>query len=491
MIAFIGVLLLAAPARADEPPPRADVAAALRKAAGFFHARVARHGGYVYRVSGDLALREAEGTTGPHTIWVQPPGTPAVGEAFLDAYRATGDKFYLDAARDAGRALRLGQLHSGGWFYRVEFDPRDRAAFAYRVDLDGKPLPDPTTAADRGASGWDVWKRRRFKGNVSTFDDDTTHAALRFLMRLDQALTFKDAEVHESAEYGLKALLGVQYPNGGWSANFDRFPAAPSAVDKYPVKKASYPETWPRNWPKDFTGCYVTNDDLTARAIDTLLTAHAVYGDRRYREAAEKAGRFLLLAQMPDPQPAWAQQYNRDMQPVWDRAFEPAAISGRESQTVLETLLRLARETGDANYLEPIPRAVAYLRKSQLPDGRLARFYELKTNRPLYFTRGPGGRHEMTYSADRLTTNYAFIVDSRLDAIEAEYRRQVEKRPAPPAAHPSAAEVRRIIAALDERGVWVERGRLRHHNVEPKSGIIDSATFAQNVRTLSRYLVEE
>ena len=41
---------------------------------------------------------------------------------------------------------------------------------------------------------------------------------------------------------------------------------------------------------------------------------------------------------------------------------------------------------GNKTYLKPIPRALAYLRRSLLSDGRLARYYELKTNKPLYLT---------------------------------------------------------------------------------------------------------
>ena len=36
--------------------------------------------------------------------WIQPPGTPSVGHSFLDAYHATGDElFYQAAERTAWR----------------------------------------------------------------------------------------------------------------------------------------------------------------------------------------------------------------------------------------------------------------------------------------------------------------------------------------------------------------------------------------------------
>ena len=79
----------------------AEVSAALTKAVSFHHSHAASHGGYVYRYSADFTLREAEGIPGPDTIWIQPPGTPAVGMAMLDAYEATKDKECLKAAVEA------------------------------------------------------------------------------------------------------------------------------------------------------------------------------------------------------------------------------------------------------------------------------------------------------------------------------------------------------------------------------------------------------
>src|SRR5690606_15434487 len=97
-------------------------------------------------------------------------------------------------------------------------------------------------------------------------------------------------------------------------------------------------------------------------------------------------GDFIRLAQLPKPQPAWAQQYDADMHPAWARKFEPPAVSGAESQGVLRILMALYRRTGERRFLEPIPRALRYLKASRRDDGRLARFYELGTNRPLYLT---------------------------------------------------------------------------------------------------------
>lgn len=457
-----------APARAEDNPDIAQVRAGLRKAAEFYRGRCGRHGGYVYRYSGDLSLAEGEGKADAETIWVQPPGTPTVGEAFLDAYAATKDAFYLEAATDAGRALAKGQLQSGGWDYHVVFAPAARAQVAYQVD------------------GGKVGKRK----NRSTLDDDTTQAATRFLIRLDQALKGGGAEIREAARTALGWVLQRQSPNGGWYVNSDRF------LDHaaYPVKKAGFPETWSRAWTKDFLGCYVLNDQSHATAMATLWLASQVYSEARYAAAALRGADFLLLAQMPDPQPAWAQQYDVQMHPAWSRKFEPPAVTGGESQGVLRMLMDAYRRTGDRKYLEPIPRALAYLKASRLPDGRLARFYELRTNKPLYFTRD----YQLTYDDRDMPRHYSFKVASNLDRIEAEYQ-ELSKLP-PDRRQPSvkrkrsalASQARSVLAGMDSRGAWVTRGgTLDAHDLKPPSGVIESEVFARNVRLLCDYLTGE
>ncbi|MCI0637613.1 MAG: hypothetical protein L0Y72_08160 [Gemmataceae bacterium] len=441
---------------------------ALRKAVTYFRTKVATEGSYLWRYSEDLSKREGEGNATATQAWVQPPGTPAVGLAFLEAYRATGDKFYLDAARETAHALVKGQLRSGGWDYRIEFEPKLRRKYAYRADGDNAGT-----------------------NNTSTLDDNTTQSALRFLMLVDESLARKDAAIHDAAQYGLSHLLDVQYPNGAWPQRYEK-PADPL---KFPVKKASYPESWPRSFPgKDYRAYYTFNDNSIADAIDVLFEAERIYGEDKYRRAAEKAGDFMILAQMPDPQPGWAQQYDLDMHPAWARKFEPPAITGGESQRVMRTLLKLYRETRNKKYLEPLPKALDYYRRSLLPDGRLARFYELKSNKPLYFTK----KYELTYQDDDLPTHYAFKVGNGLDAIAREYDRLKNldpvqlKQPAPakPQLTPAlVAQAKKVIAALDEQGRWVENGSLRSQGAQDDTRrIIACDTFIRNVKTLSGFL---
>lgn len=444
---------------------------ALHRAVGFFHGEVASHGGYVYRYSDDLTKREGEGKTGPDTVWVQPPGTPSVGMAFLEAYELVGDEALLKAARDAGECLIQGQFRSGGWNASIEFDPKERRKVAYRVD--------PA-------------RERQF--NVTTFDDDKSQSAMRLLMRLDQVLKFQDQHIHEASLFALDSVVKAQFPNGGWAQGYDEFP---NPAD-YPVKQASYPESWPREYPGGkYWRFYTLNDNALADTIDAMLLAGKIYNEPKYRQAALKAGEFLLLAQMPDPQPAWAQQYNFDMHPVWARKFEPASITGGESQGAIQILMKLYVETGDRKFLASLPKALDFLQRSRLSNGQLARFYELRTNKPLYFTK----QYALTYDDSDMPTHYGFKVDGKLDQLRRELNQvsslsaeQLAERRAPKPVRLQTsksleAQVKKLIDSLDERGAWVEEGQLRYHGKgDPTRRVIDSRTFIKNLETLSRYL---
>lgn len=525
----------------DAQIARADVERALRKAAEFYWKKVSTQGGYHYYYAEDLSYGRSEHGEGPTQIEVQREATPIVGLAFLRAWEVTGDRFYLDAARAAAEALILGQHCSGGWDYIIEFDPQKRKQYPYRAD-------NNCGAASAGR-------------HYTTLDDNVTQAAVRFLMRVDRELKFEDKRLHEAARFALDQLLKAQYPNGAWPQRYYQF----TDPAKFPVKKASYPDSWSRTWPgPDYRFLYTFNDNTISDLIDMFFEAGRIYGDERYRRAAEKGGEFILLAQMPEPQPAWAQQYDVEMRPAWARVFEPPSVTGGESQGIIRTLLVLYRETGDKKYLEPARRALDYLKRSVLPavekpsearrrfrpgEPVLARFYELKTNRPLYITKGTRvsaldrgainvDGYQLSYTDESVITHYAVITSgAQLSEIETEYQRLLSSDPATirrPAKlrglSPWAEESRRasspdaaaIIARMDERGAWVEDGRIGKSDrlvsvfaardmvvtigdrtlplkenetlqvfqgtERPRERIIRSETFARNVEALCAFL---
>lgn len=454
--------LLVASAEAQQPNAalRQQAVQALKRAAEFYRGKVASHGGYVYYYALDLQERWGEGRANADTIFVQPPGTPTVGMAYLRAYAATGDRFYLDAARETAEALVYGQLQSGGWTQVIHFGPAKRAG-KYRNGKGGS------------------W-------NVSSLDDGQTQAALQMLVHADRALDFKHGAIHDAALYGLKALLAAQFANGafpqGWTG----------PVERKPIVKAQFPDyDWKTQGKiRDYWAVYTLNDNVAGTVADTLLAAHQAYKDAKYKVALEKLGDFLILAQMPEPQPGWCQQYNFDMVPIWARKFEPPALTGWESQDVLETLLKIARYTGEKKYLEPIPRALAYYQKSLLPDGRVARYYEFKTNKPLYMD----ARYQLTYDDRAAPAHYGWKQPARFDAIGKAYHEVQSGRDSAPslAAKEAEREVRRIIEALDKEGRWIMTYAGERLVGQPKFRdgfrFLSSEVFSRNVEILSAYV---
>ncbi len=442
-------------ARQEPPDLREQARKGLKTAVEFYRGKVAVRGGYVYYTSLDLRERWGEGRATADQIWVQPPGTPTVGLAYLRAYEATGDRLYLDAAREAAEALVHGQLESGGWTNHIDFNPGKGRVGKYRNGKGGS------------------W-------NSSSLDDGQTQSALRLLLRADEALEFKHAGIHEAARYGLDALLKAQFPNGA----FPQVWTGP--VPSKPIVKASYPDyDWKTEGRvKAYWGLYTLNDSLAGTVLDTLLEALRVTKDERVRTAIEKLGDFLILAQMPEPQPAWAQQYTDGMHPAWARKFEPPAVSGWESQDVLETLIRIAAATGQKKYLEPLPKALAYLKRSLLPDGRLARFYELRTNKPLYMD----ARYQLTYDDADAPSHYGWKQPSRLDRIE---RAAASGMSTPPRGD-LQKEVREILQALDAQGRWVSvydgEGLVGQPKFARGFSYLSSAVFSRHVETLSEFL---
>jgi hypothetical protein len=494
-------------------PTKQEVRAAMRKAAEFYATKVGTEAGYHPAYTVDLSPGRSSkkhrwkiSGRGPQTVT---QATPAVGMAFLEAWEASGDRYFLKAAQSAAHGMLKGQMCSGGWDERVtELDPAKRKNYRFRAD---GSCPDT-----------DVWvcdwyepnqtgdKQVEPRRNMTNMDNNITQSVVRMLMRVDRALSFEDRDLHEAALHALDCLVLAQYAIGAWPRNYEKL----GDPDRFAVMPASYPDTWSRAWTRPaFYSYYNINDDCTLNVMDVMLEAARIYDEPRYMASAEKAGVFILLAQMPDPQPAWAQQYNPQMHPSWARSMEPPAISGRESLSVLHALLALYRETGKKRYLEPIPRALEYLKKSAFErNGRrvLARFYELKTNRPLYITPGSPSVRKITYSAERIKRGYSFFASAEpLEQIAEQYRQLlaakpedirrpeklmslkpfVHRSPPPVSRDELAAKVHSAISSLDERGAWLEPYVAGRSTTLPVQRRITSGTFARNMKFLSSYLV--
>ncbi len=413
----------------------------LHKAAEYL-VSISTGGGYLWTYTVDLSQRWGEGKATETQIWVQPPGTPSVGMALLKAAQATGDEYILSAAKAAGDALLWGQLECGGWHYYIDFSPSGEKRFYYR-HLKGRP-------------GLDTSKLR----NSGTLDDNNSQSAISLLIAL--AVQTKEERFRDGAEYALRWLLRAQYPNGGWPQWFP-------LIGRY----------------HDY---YTFNDGAMNDAIRVMLEAWHAFGEQKYLDAAKKAGDFIILSQGKPPQAGWAQQYDMDLRPAWARKFEPPSYCPAVTARNIRTLVDLYLATGDEKYLRPIPAAIDWLRRSKLPNGKWARFYELSTNKPLYFTR----KYELTYSPDDCPTHYSFQggygVESAIRYYEQvfklgrrEYLEMVRQKDSPPQRQKRARSlenrVRQIIKSQDERGRWVRGGK------------IEMRDFVRNISIIAEYLL--
>ncbi|MHC4743537.1 MAG: pectate lyase [Planctomycetota bacterium] len=434
LIAFLGLSesVLASEGLVDEAE------AALKKAASYFRS-ISTNGGYVGIYSSDLTKRYGEAIyekARPTEIWVQPPGTPTIGQCYLKAWKATGDKFYFEAAKEVAKALVWGQREIGGWDHRVDVS-----------HLTG----DAKTPV-------------RKKGRC-TFDDNITQGALKFLIEADSEID--ERWLSEGVELGLEFMLRSQYENGGWP-------------QWYPLRGGYH----------DY---YTFNDNSINDCIDVMLKAHKAYGKDEYLTCARRGGDFIIASQLPRPQAGWAQQYDRDMKPAWARRFEPPGVCSLVTARNIRTLAQLYLYTKDDKYLLPIPAAIEWLDKSKISGNFWARLYEVKTNRPIYGDREDGNKIHYDYEKVSLKerTSYGWRGEYGIggaiayyrkckrmgpDAIHGEHERELTPAARARPAKSTEAAVRKAIADLDEEGRWL------------RNDMITCQTFVQNFSTLTRYV---
>ncbi|MEM7599942.1 MAG: pectate lyase [Verrucomicrobiota bacterium] len=453
--------------KAGDFPDEAEIIAVVAKAATYHGEQLSVSGGYASSWDEETGVGYSEHREGVSLISIQPHGTTTIGLRMLRAYEATGEPLFLKAAKGAAFALAASQLSSGGWEADYDFDPEFVAKRHWRVNLeDGDTDPGE-------------------RKTVSTLDDHKTTSALQFLLEFVHAAGIDPPEeVARSLEFGMDGLLAAQFPNGGWPQRFTG-----PADSSQPAFKARVPDDWPREWPREDYGSFATlNDGNLNHVMSFLLRAQELTGETRFRDAAIRLGDFFLLAQLPEPQSAWAQQYDEQMHPVWARKFEPPAVSSVESYSAAETLLQIWQATGDEKYRGAALAGLEWIRKSQLPGGQWARFYELETNRPLYCE---ADTYTLSYEDDNLPTHYGFKVDEGLGRkverlverfqLTPEESRQKEAPPQWSSTWEKRAKglrgkVRQAIESMEDEGYWLEDGK------------IDAGLFVKHVGVMTDYL---
>ena len=303
--ALLSLLLIASsfPAAAAT---RSQVEQTMKRATTYMVEKVSTNGGYVWSYLPDGSRRWGEIEAKPSMVWVQPPGTGTMGHLFLDAYHATGDEYYYQAAEKVAGALILGQHRSGGWNYFIDFAGPASTQHWYETI---------------GKNAWRMEEFQHYADN-GTFDDAGTSEAMQFLLRL--YLEKRDPKYRPALDKAISFVLDSQYPNGGW----------------------------PQRWPYDPTypdyQKYITfNDDVAAENIKFLTMVYRTLGDTRARDAIDRAMNIFLVTQQAAPQAGWGLQHDLDLKPVGARSYEPKSLATHTTAANIQQLMNFYRLTGD------------------------------------------------------------------------------------------------------------------------------------------------
>ncbi|WP_126174310.1 pectate lyase [Altericroceibacterium xinjiangense] len=327
---------------------------AMQRATRFMTDRVAVNGGYVWSYLPDMSRRWGEMEAKPSMIWIQNPGTAAMGHLFLDAYHATGDEMYYRAAEDVAGALIWGQHPSGGWNYHIDFGGDASARDWYETI---------------GVHGRRLEEFRHYYGNA-TFDDGGTVDSGKFLLRL--YLERRDPKYRAPLDRAVQFVLDAQYPIGGWPQRF-------------PINRE-----YSNGGLPDYTANITFNDEVNANNVEFLVQVYQGLGEERVLDAVRRGMGVVLLAQQGQPQPGWALQYTPALEPAGARTSEPVSLATHTTYASIQQLMQYYRWTGDSKYLARVPEAIAWLEKLELPPERQVNgfthptFIEVGTDRALY-----------------------------------------------------------------------------------------------------------
>jgi PelA/Pel-15E family pectate lyase len=386
------------PTTAPAAPPlaRADVLAAMKRATVFIVEKVGHQGGYVWSYLPDLSRRWGEMEATPTMAWLQAPGTLSVGHALLDAYHATGDEYYYDAARQTAHLLIKGQHAAGGWNYMIDTAGEASLRRWY---------------ATIGKNGWRLEEFQHYYGNA-TFDDSTTTDAAEFMLRF--YLEKHDPEAQGSLHRAIDFVRQSQYPNGGWPQRF-------------PLMRG-----FAKPGGEDYTGYITFNDNVTAGNVSFLVQCYAALGDERLLEPIQRGMRVFILTRQPPPQAGWGLQHSLDLKPAGARTYEPKALVTSTTGANIDHLLKFYALTGDAAFLDPIPEALAWLDTVKLPAELAARgshptFVEIGSNKPLFIHRRGSnvvnGRYYADHNPHDTVGHYSSFRSVDVTALRARYEK--------------------------------------------------------------------
>jgi PelA/Pel-15E family pectate lyase len=353
------------------------------KATQFMVEKASTNGGYVWYYSPDFSRRWGEMEAKSTMIWTQPPGTPSMGNLFLDAYHATGDEYYYQAAENVASALIWGQMNCGGWNYIIDFAGEVSLIDWYNTI---------------GKNGWRLEEFQHYYGNA-TFDDDATFGPATFLLRMYNEK--RDPKFKTALDKAINFVIESQYPIGGWP-------------QRYPLKY-----DYPKKKNPDYSSFITLNDDVHRNNVNFLILCYQSLSDAKLLEPILRAMNCIILLQQGAPQSGWSWQYTTSLLPAGARTYEPEGLYSGATYSCINMLMDYYEFTGETKFLARIPDAIQFLESITLP-GEMAKFYprklnsdqklypsciELKTNLPRYVHRRGSNATNGEYYADNNPEN--------------------------------------------------------------------------------------
>lgn len=276
------------------------------------------------------------------------------------------------------------------------------------------------------ASPEELAKIQKEKGN--TIDNGSTTAPLKFLAFIAEG---GGGELYQKAVFkGIDYLLASQYANGG----FPQF---------YPLRPSGYYS-------------HITYNDNAMISVMELLREVAegrppfTFVDdarrERARAANEKGIACILKTQIREEGnlTVWCAQHDEvTLEPAWARKYEPPSLSGSESVGVVRFLMGIEKPTPEI--IAAIEAAVSWLDGAALRGIRLedfknaegkqdrrivedataspmwARFYELKTHRPIFLGRDSKIRYTLSEIEHERRNGYAYYGTWPASLLERDY----------------------------------------------------------------------
>ena len=392
---LLSLLFFGLKLHAQSPVSNQTVRETMLKATRYMVEEVSTNGGYLWNYLPDFSRQWGEMEAYPTMIWLQHPGTISMGHLFLDAYENTNNDYYYQAAEKAASAIIWGQSHEGGWNYMVDF-AGDRSLKQWYATI--------------GKNGWRLEEFQHYYGN-STFDDDITSDAARFLLRM--YLEKLDPKFKPPLDKAIDFILKSQYAEGGWP---QRYPLM------HDFNKQGHP---------DYTSYYTFNDDVTWENVHFLIQCYETLGEQRFLDPIRRGMDFYLFSQ--DGCGAWGQQLTPDMKTAGARTYEPAAFLPATSCENALLLLKFYELTGDNRYLARVPAAIKWLESVELPAGKTdgdrnyPMFVDPATGKPIYAHRkGSNVKYGFYYTDENdsnLLSHYGGKCRIELQKLKDEYTR--------------------------------------------------------------------